>query len=153
MERDDAERSADVKTKTERTDDEAVETLEAKVHELEGALSESQSALRRSERERRLERSLQSAGAVDLETARLLAAQALEREEGVEDEAQAVEEIRRRKPFLFRQAPPAGFGAMGASEEDVPALSGAAKEAARTGDRNSLLRYLRMRREKCGAGR
>ena len=61
----------------------------------------------------------------------------------------AVEDLRRHKPYLFRHASPDEAGAMSPRREldgHDPAEH-AAEEAARTGDRRDLLRYLRMKRK------
>lgn len=117
---------------------------------LESELSEAQAALERSERERALDRALGEAGAIDMETARLLAERVMgDGEES--DAASAVEEVKRRKPFLFRSARAGAYGAMGAAPEERGAIDSAAHEAARSGDRGSLLKYLRLRRERRGA--
>ncbi|MBL0921564.1 MAG: hypothetical protein IBJ10_05480, partial [Phycisphaerales bacterium] len=85
---------------------------------------------------------------LDLETARLMTeaavAQMPER-----DVAGAIAELRRSKPFLFRS--PAGGASPPALSPRAEApqrtdLSGALEEAAVTGDRAALLRYLRLKR-------
>jgi hypothetical protein len=55
-----------------------------------------------------------------------------------------VEDLRRHKPYLFRQARPRMSGAT--LPEPIPTADHAAAEARATGDRRDLLRYLRLRR-------
>lgn len=107
------------------------------------SLAEAQKALGASEQRRQIERQLESAGAIDLETGTLLVEQAMGamKEPSV---AGALAQVRRNKPWLFRPRAEAS-AALGA-----PAASGeadrSAAEAAATGDRRALLRYLRARR-------
>ncbi|MEC9372665.1 MAG: hypothetical protein VYC34_02435 [Planctomycetota bacterium] len=120
----------------------------AKISELEEALSTAQSALERSERSRSLEVALLQAETIDLETARLVSESVLEQmKEG--DAAAAVAEVKRRKPHLFRQKAPSPSAAMSpAAEGEGGALRAAAEQAAASGDRTSVLRYLRLKRTK-----
>lgn len=100
------------------------------------------------ERASRVDQLLIEADAVDLESARLLTAMAIEQMDEP-DVAEAVAELKRRKPFLFR-AVSRSSGVMGARADDVggvvDAADRAASEAASTGHRSDLLRYLRLRR-------
>ena len=129
--------------------------LEAKVEALERTLEGAREALDASERRREIDLALASADAVDLETARLLTEVAVASMEAP-DVAAVVSDLRRRKPFLFRaDADPRG-GSPGASAAmsagaptGAPGLEDEAERAARSGDRASVLRYLRARR---GAG-
>ncbi|UCD74699.1 MAG: hypothetical protein JSV91_13035 [Phycisphaerales bacterium] len=87
---------------------------------------------------------------VDLETGRLLTelAAAATDEPDVE---QAVAELQRRKPFLFRRSPRSSGALSPRAEGDDPLqhrLEDAAAEAGITGRRQDLLRYLRLRRKK-----
>lgn len=114
---------------------------------LEEELSGAREALRASERGREIDALLRDAGAVDLETARLLTEASVAQMDEA-DAALAVDELRAAKPFLFAPAAQrAGLAArLGDAGEDP--LDEAAAEAAATGDRGALLRYLRLRRRR-----
>ncbi len=135
-----------------------VAELEARVAELESELAGAREALDASERRGEIERRLTEAEAIDLETARLLTEAAVSAMEEP-DVALAVEDLRRRKPFLF-----AGDRSGGARPRSASALSPArehgtngsgealrelADEARSSGDRRALLQYLRQRRGVC----
>ena len=118
--------------------------LGAKVGSLEGELRAAREALESSERRRELEVELIRAGAIDVETARILA----ERGEG--KSGARVSRLRKEKPFLFRGAEGGRVGgaAMAARrEEGREAAIERARDAAERGDRGALLRYLRTRRD------
>jgi hypothetical protein len=102
------------------------------------------------ERRSAIDQMLIEADAIDLESARLLTETAVQMMDEP-DAAAAVEELRRTKPFLFR----ARAGATSAMSARIDASRGAdetldhaAAEAHATGDRNDLLRYLRLRRKR-----
>lgn len=121
--------------------------LEQRVTELEGALTEARETLDSVERRHRIDLALMESDAVDLETARLLTEMTVSQMPDADVDA-AVNELRRRKPFLFGARPPAissaamgGYASSGLSAAEV-----AANEAAASGDRRALLRYLRARR-------
>ena len=119
--------------------EEQLELAEARIADLERQLS-SQS-LRAD-----LERELAEAGAVDLETAMVLAERLLAQEEiGV---SEAVESLRNTKGFLFRsREPSSGASALAGSPMRArDSLEDLAREAGETGDRRAVLRYLRRRR-------
>jgi hypothetical protein len=110
-------------------------------------LTRAREALDASERRRSIERQLSEEGAIDLETASLLTEAAVA---GMEkpDLAKAVRELKTRKPFLFRTYPrrSAMSGTPGEPGGDTAPLEHAAAAARDSGDRNALLRYLRLRR-------
>lgn len=119
-------------------------TLEREVAGLRATLAAARDALDAAERRHSIDLALIKEDAVDLETARLMTEAAVA---GMDtpDVARAVGELRQRKPFLFRRAHAAS--AMGARvERREDASAGLAREAAETGDRRALLRYLRARR-------
>ncbi len=120
------------------------EQLETLAAELAQKLEAAQARAAAMERRQQVEKTLSEHGAIDLETTSLLLDSALG--EGGADIAGAVADLRRRKPFLF--GAPARHSAMsGMSEPAAPdALASAAEEARASGDRNALLRYLRMKR-------
>ncbi|TVQ34447.1 MAG: hypothetical protein EA376_00120 [Phycisphaeraceae bacterium] len=127
--------------------DSVAKDTQSRVEALERSLHEAQTALAASERRRSLERALLDAGAVDLETAFAVAERANGVAEGA-DAAQTVAALRKSKPFLFRDAKTGSGAAMSArAPAGRPGVERAADEAAATGDRASLLRYMRARRE------
>lgn len=104
-------------------------------------------ALDAAERRRAIERALLEADAIDLETASLLTESAVAGAPAPGAAiAGAVADLKRRKPFLFARRAPrsATMAPRGAPASDPLALS--REHAAATGDRASLLRYLRLRR-------
>lgn len=116
-----------------------------RIAELEQELAQATADLRSERRRAEVDRALADAGALDLETARLLC----ERQPDA-DVADVVRDLRRRKPFLFgtphdrgpRQSAmsPHAPAPRGETPEDL------AEQARRSGDRGTLLRYLRTRR-------
>lgn len=121
--------------------------LAERISALEAQLAQAHEALDASERQRSIDLALVEADAVDVETARLLTEIAvLEMDEP--DVRLAVADLRERKPFLFRRSRRAGVSAMGigGAGGGGDALEAAAETALATGDRASLLAYLRMRR-------
>lgn len=123
-------------------------SLESQVNDLQRQLDQRQRDIDAAERRRQIDQSLTDAGAVDLETARLLVESTIDNaHHDSPDVSQAVADLRRRKPFLFRGASPPASSAMSprAASPDR-AVADAAQTAAHTGDRTSLLRYLRARR-------
>ncbi len=135
-----------------------IKTLNAKIVSLEENLATAQAAFGQLEMRHRLERELEAAGAVDLETAVLLAELSLSSTDAATPDS-AVTELRASKPFLFKHAghgsatspwpsPGAISAAMAAhATTNNDALASAAEEAAATGDRGALLRYLQLRRQ------
>lgn len=124
-----------------------VSELASRLAEVEDVLDHTRDALESAERIRRLDAALISSGAVDLDAARLITEASLNGDEGVDIEA-AVVELRRTKPFLFRTRRPRAGSAMGGRPLQAGSgLEDAAREAAQSGDRGALLRYLRARRE------
>jgi len=102
------------------------------------------------ERRSAIDQLLVEAEAIDLEAARLLTAAAVEQMDEP-DVAEAVAELRRSKPFLFRRngsAATAMSARADGSRRADDAADHAAAEALATGDRTDLLRYLRLRRVK-----
>lgn len=99
------------------------------------------------ERRQRIDAMLAEADAIDIDAARLLteaAVQAMD-EPDVEE---AVQDLRRHKPFLFHPDNTSVRGLALAPEledQDDP-LAKAAEQAHHSGDRRDLLRYLRLRR-------
>jgi hypothetical protein len=126
--------------------------LRERVLELERELAGAHEALDSVERRHAIDLALLEAEAVDLETARLLTELAVGRMASP-DVGAAVSEVRRSKPFLFRapagrgtaREPGAAMGPRGVVGA-VDRAGAAAEDAAASGDRVALLRYLRARR-------
>ena len=136
----------------EAVGDEAEEAsaLLERIAALEAQLSQAHEALDASERQRAIDLALIESDAVDVETARLLTEIAVTQMDEP-DVALAVSELKLRKPFLFRRGRSGGVSAMGAlgpvdHAGSVNGLEEAAEAAMASGDRSSLLTYLRMRR-------
>jgi hypothetical protein len=88
---------------------------------------------------------LVQADAVDLETARLLTESALAHGD-TQDVPKVVAALRQSKPFLFRAKRPPTGSMSATAATSPPTLDEAAEHARATGDRRSLLRYLRAKR-------
>lgn len=143
---------------SEPTPEARVASLESKVNELVGTLAQTREALDAAERRHQIDLALVEADTVDLETARLLTEVAVSQMDD-RDIALAVRDLRQRKPFLFKSATKAdprgssartsrhlgAMGVRGPATQQSP-LKAFATEAAATGDRAALLRYLRARR-------
>jgi hypothetical protein len=121
------------------------EELETELGELQSTLQDVRQALAASERTREIERHLVREGAIDLETAALLAETAAAQMRDP-DVAAAVADVKRRKPFLFRPSAARRTSAMSGEASPPPPLEDAAVEARQSGDRRALMRYLRLRR-------
>jgi len=126
----------------------AADELRASLEQARAQIAEAHEALDSCETRRAIDAALFETDALDLETARLMTeaavAQMPER-----DVAAAIEELRRSKPFLFRAGSRGAPVSTQSARADAPAgidLSGALEEAAVTGDRAALLRYLRLKR-------
>lgn len=122
--------------------------MQQRLQALEAQLNETRQSLERAERRRSIDQLLAESDAIDLDAARLLTEAAVAGM-SAPDAKLAVEDLRRHKPWLFRQRPSAAAGAMPArssASSSTPAQR-AAISAAATGDRNALLRYLRLRRK------
>lgn len=144
------------------SDAERARQAEARVRELEQQLAEVEKQLKEAremvdavERRHQIDLALLESDALDLETARLLTEIAVDAMDEPDVQA-AIAELRRGKPFLFRNGAPAAPGgawpapgAMGAAagvNEGAGSLDSAAASALRTGNRSDLMRYLRERR-------
>lgn len=125
--------------------------LEKRLGELEATLEQSRSALATIERKRQIDRALAEAQPIDLEAAALLTESALDQMQ-TPDVGAAIGELRRRKPWLFREGrTPTPSGAMAASADptaEQERLDEGLIRAARSGDRRALLRYLRSRAQR-----
>lgn len=121
-------------------------TLAGRVVELESELTTAKETLEASEKSAAIDAAVAAAGAVDPETVRVLVERASLSEPG-KDAAELVAALKEKKPVLFRETPRGAsvMAARGARSSKAGLV--AAREAAEGGDRASLLRYLRLRRE------
>ncbi len=103
------------------------------------------------DRRQKIDRLLADSDAVDLEVARMLTEAAVEMMDEP-DVKIAIEDLKRHKPYLFRNKPqplsPASPMAPRTRDPLNRTTTHAAQVAATTGDRRDLLRYLRLRRGK-----
>jgi len=125
-------------------------TLEHQIETLQRELDASRQTIDHLERRQRIDALLAASDPVDLEAARLLTEAAVA-QMSEPDVAAAVDDLKRHKPFLFRPHPrprPGNDTAVmsPAVDEEDDTTARAAAEAAATGDRRDLLRYLRLRR-------
>lgn len=124
--------------------------LEARITELEADLASARDAVDHAERRHQIDLALIEERAIDLESTRLLTELAVQ-QMPAKDVRAVVADLRRRKPFLFESAPraralPGPMSPAPRTNPELAAIEHAAEEAATTGDRNALLRYLRARR-------
>ncbi|MEX2212936.1 MAG: hypothetical protein WD768_02335 [Phycisphaeraceae bacterium] len=121
--------------------------LREQMKSMESELAQQRQVIESLERRQKIDAILADADAVDLEVARLLTESAVEAMDEP-DVAAAVQELRRMKPYLFRRSATPGAAAMAAKSRQLTSApaSEAADEAAASGDRRDLLRYLRLRR-------
>ena len=108
---------------------------------------EAEQAIQSLERRRRMDELLNEADAIDLEAARLLTEAAVQ---GMDEPnlAEAIDDLRRHKPYLFRSESdlPGGLALAPRIEGVDDPVAQAAEQAQHSGDRRDLLRYLRLRR-------
>jgi hypothetical protein len=135
----------------------AAQQADARIRELEenaatltDQLAQAREAIDHVEKRHQIDMMLVESDTIDIESARLLAELAVQQMPGKDIRA-VIDDLRRRKPALFRARPPAPStpGPMSPAPRSSPSeslLESAAEEAATTGDRNALLRYLRARR-------
>lgn len=133
--------------KRAQTAEQALEQMKSRLHDLSRTLSDNEQTIAALERRQRIDALLSDADAVDLEAARLLTEVAVTQMED-QDVAVAVEDLRRHKPYLFRQRRESAqaMGLAPNESADGSPLDQAAELAVASGDRRDLLRYLRLRR-------
>lgn len=124
---------------------ERAKTAEDKVALLESQLATAREALDAAERRHAIDMALVDADAIDLESARLLTEMAVAQMDE-KDVALAVSDLRRRKPFLFRERSQMTLGAAMGAAVGPASPADAARDEAKSGDRRALLKYLRARR-------
>jgi len=130
------------------------QAAEQRLTEMQSQLDEAQQRTQQAEqtvsaleRRQRIDELLSEADAVDLDAARLLTEAAVQSMDEP-DVAEAVDDLRRHKPYLFRSASEdAGGLALAPRPDSVhDPLAQAAEQAQHSGDRRDLLAYLRLRR-------
>lgn len=105
-----------------------------------------------------VERELNSAGVVDVETASMLLARRVDLEQPLESDQlrQGIEELLSEKPFLLARAdgqlPPATSSSRTPAASLTGEIASAAKRAAVSGNRRDVADYLRLRRRAASAG-
>jgi len=114
---------------------------------LQSQLDQARQTIDHLERRQKMDALLAEAEPIDTEAARLLTEQTVQQMDEP-DVQSAVEELRQRRPYLFRESSQATGSTMAARADDdaMPASEQAAEQAAMSGDRRDLLRYLRLRR-------
>lgn len=126
-----------------------IKDLEINVAQLRAELLSAKQTLEAFQRRREIEQQIIDAKASDVETAMILVEQTLLRKPD-QDVAGAVAEIRSKKPHLFEPATAKHSGLMAAAGSRASSPAEAALKSARDrkGERKSLLKYLRLKREK-----
>ena len=121
--------------------------VQARLTESQQRFTEAEQTISAMERRQRIDELLADADAIDLEAARLLTEVAVE-SMADPDIAEAVDDLRRHKPYLFREkgSDPGGLALAPRIEGIDDPLAQAAEQAQHSGDRRDLLRYLRLRR-------
>ncbi len=128
-----------------------VEALAEQLAQVESQAREMAEQLQSLQIEQKLMRKLAAAGAVDLETAVLIAKARVEGKEKADLDG-AIEQLRKEKQYLFAGQAERGMtakrtaGAKDRMQNSQTVLEKAAKEAAVTGSRTDLQKYLKLRR-------
>jgi hypothetical protein len=127
-----------------------IETLTEQLAQAKAQTTELSEQLSDIQTEQTLTRQLAAAGAVDLETAVLIARARLQDKEDA-DVSGVIEQLKKEKQFLFTagssgQAPTKTAGARDRVTNRQTLLERAAKKAATTGSRTDLHEYLKLRR-------
>lgn len=116
---------------------------------MRATIAEREAEIARLNRRIEIDGALREARVIDLEIGALLVERAISAADPAGDIAAAVMDLRRRKPFLFEAARVRGVAQSPRTVEHPPReLERAAADAATTGHRTDLLRYLRLRRKR-----
>lgn len=124
-----------------------LEGLQAQLTQAQQRFEQAEQTIDSLERRQRIDALLAEADAIDIDAARLLTEAAVQSMDEP-DVAEAVDDLRRHKPFLFHPDSSSADGLALAPQiegHDDP-LAQAAEQAQHSGDRRDLLRYLRLRR-------
>jgi alanyl-tRNA synthetase len=121
--------------------------MQQQMQSLQSKLDEAEQTIQHLERRQKIDATLAEAEPIDTEAVRLLTEQAIQQMDEP-DVQTAVEELRHGRPYLFRQHTTGGTSSMAARFNDETGRESehAAEQAAMSGDRRDLLRYLRLRR-------
>ena len=121
--------------------------LQAQLDEAQQRVEQAEQTISSLERRQRIDALLAEADAIDIDAARLLTEAAVQSMDEP-DVAEAVEDLRRHKPFLFQpdSGQVDGLALAPQIEGLDDPLAQAAEQAQHSGDRRDLLRYLRLRR-------
>ena len=125
-----------------------LEDFKVELAEKDEALHKQQQTIADLQRQRSIDELLVDSETIDLETTRLLTEMALS-EMAEPDVEQAVAQLRKRKPFLFRTTARATALSPKAENNQTSlarSMERAAADAHSSGNRTALLRYLRLRR-------
>lgn len=124
-----------------------IASIQQQLDQAQQRYEEAEQAIESLERRQRIDELLAEADTVDMEAARLLTEVAVQSMDEP-DLAEAVDDLRRHKPYLFhREGRGVGGLALAPRLEGVDdPLAQAAEQAQHSGDRRDLLRYLRLRR-------
>ena len=125
-----------------------LEDFKVELAEKDEALHKQQQTIADLQRQRSIDELLVDSETIDLETTRLLTEMALS-EMAEPDVEQAVAQLRKRKPFLFRSTARATALSPKAENNQTSlarSMDRAAADAHSSGNRTALLRYLRLRR-------
>lgn len=127
--------------------EQALTELRAQLEQTQQSYEQAERTIDSLERRQRMDELLTEADAIDLDAARLLTEAAVQ---GMDepDLAEAVADLRRYKPYLFRAEleAPGGLALAPRLDGADDPLARAAEQAQDSGDRRDLLRYLRLRR-------
>lgn len=131
--------------KRAQTAEQQLGELHDRFAQLQSQLDESQQTITSLERRQKIDALLTDSDAIDLEAARLLTEISVSQMDEP-DVSAAVDDLRRQKPYLFRQRRNGHDSAMSPRVDPPSTQTLAAERAAATGDRRDLLDYLRLRR-------
>ena len=132
--------------KRAQTAEQQLEVIQQELEQMQQSLEASQQTITALERRQRIDQLLNEANPIDLEAARLLTEVTVSQMDK-EDVAEAVADLRRHKPYLFRRTQPTTKTMSARIDDVIDAADDAAEQAARSGDRRDLLHYLRLRRK------
>ena len=135
--------------KRAQTAEQQLEALKGQLQDSQVELEQARQSLTALDRRQRIDQILAESDAIDLEVARLLTEAAVA-DMDEPDIKLAIEDLQRHKPYLFRHRNNGSTtgSAMTARPRDGlnTTTQHAARQAAATGDRRDLLKYLRLRR-------
>lgn len=134
--------------KRAQTAEQKLSEVQARLAALQDQVEEANQTVSQLERRQQIDALLAESDAIDLEAARLLTERVVETMDEP-DVQMAVRDLRRHKPYLFRQRLSMGHGAMAprVGDGDDAVADDAAERAMHSGDRRDLLAYLRLRRK------